>query len=227
MLNPGDNRTLGCFVKESRLDNDFKLALYPRWQEASWLLASEIARTKELYFKAVTDPRIAERVASSPLELAKLHHGLAEFTDKWTADFARASQEYAAQVELTFRNFAQGIESRGKIEAKIERCFKPYVQEADKNRRAVFEAAQRNLIDGLLWEHTTRDNRKVEEGQPSVCSSTNHETSADNHYHQVPQLSWDDYSEMNFVSSKSAVNERNPERPVTETGEDDQVSSVN
>jgi hypothetical protein len=226
MLNPTDNRTLGCFVKEDRLDNDFKLALYPRWHETSFVLTKEICKTKELYFKMVTDPRIAERTSQAPLDLVKLHHDLAEVTDKWIGEFQRISSEYGRQVEEKFKQFADSIDSRGRIAAKVDRCFKPYVQEAENKRRSVFESFQRNLIDGLLWEHTTRENRRVEEGQPSVGNSTNHETSADNQG-SVPQLQWDDYADMNFASSRSAVDERSPEKPVTETVEDDQVRCLN
>ena len=227
MLNPGDNRTLGCFVKEARLDNDFKLALYPRWHEASDVLTREICKAKELYFKTVTDPRIRDLVQDSPLDLFKLHHDLAQLTDKWTEDFKKLSKEYADQIELKFLEFAKSLDPRGRLEAKVDRCFKPYVLEAENKRSIVFESFQRNLIDGLLWEQGNPENRRVEDGQPPVVNGPNHEAPAEHQYHDVHQLTWDDYTDLNFASSKSAVEERNPERPVTETGEDDQVSSVN
>ena len=227
MLNPTDNRTLGCFVKEDRLDNDFKLALYPRWHETSFVLTKEICKTKELYFKMVTDPRIAERTSQVPLDLVKLHHDLAEVTDKWIGEFQRISSEYGKQVEEKFKQFADSIDSRGRIAAKVDRCFKPYVQEAENKRRSVFESFQRNLIDGLLWEHTTRENRRVEEGQPSVGNSTNHDTQEETTNQEDKKLDWDEYRQMHFASVKSNVEQRNQDRIGTENPEDDQVRSVN
>jgi hypothetical protein len=226
MLNPGDNRSLGCFVREARLDNDFKLALYPKWHEASAVLANQVSKAKEIYFKTVTDPRIAKLLENEPLELVKLHHDWAELTDKWTADFQRISEDYAKLLVEKLLQFADCLDPRKKISEKIDRCFKPYVLEAENKRRSVFESFQKNLIDGLLWEHTTRDNRRVEEGQPSVGNSTNHETLAE---HQDPPkaLNWDDYVSMKFASTKSVIDELRAESPITANEEDDQVRSFN
>ena len=230
MLNPGDNKALHCFVRESTLDNDFKLALYPRWHEGIFAQGSEICKTKELYYKAVSDPRIKQRTEASPLELVKLHHDLAEQTDKWVAETQKHNTEYAEGVRRVFEQFAASLDQSGRTANKIERCFVPYVEEAERKRQSIFESFQKNLVDGLLWEHTTRDSRRVEQVQPSVGNSTNHETTGDNQpaVQLPPRLSWDDYADMKFASNKSAIEELRPANTQTEINEeDDQVRSVN
>ena len=231
MLNPGENRTLNCFVKESRIDNDFKLTMYPRWNEALYVLTNEVCKTKELYYKMCIDPRIEAKIAGSPLELIKLHHDMSELTDKWTNEFQKISNDYAETLMKKFHEFAESLDQKanGKTALKIERCFKPYVGIAENKRRSIFESFQKNLVDGLLWEHTTRDNRRVEQGQPSVGNSTTIEAEK-GAVDEPKRLSWDDYADMKFASSKSAVDELRlkKENPATETNEeDDQVRSVN
>ena len=227
MLNPSDNRSLNCFVRESVLDNDFKLALYPRWHEVAWTMTNEICRAKELYFKTVSDPRIAQLSAQAPLELVKLHHDWSQVTDKWTSELKKISEEYTKELAQKLLHFAASLDPSLRTAGKIERCFRPYVEEADKKRKSIFESFQRNLIDGLIWEHTSRENRKVEEGQPSVGNSTNHEVFAEIPRPEQQSLRWDEYTEINFASSSLPLDERNPERPATDNGEDDQVRSVN
>jgi hypothetical protein len=229
MLNPGDNRKLGCFVREAKIDNNFKLALYPKWSEVSAMMSSQICKAKEYYFKAINEPRITKLLEQNPLELAKLHHDWSELTDNWTSEFQRMSEVYTKNLLEKLVQFTDCLDPKKKISEKIERCFKPYVLEAENKRRSVFESFQKNLIDGLLWEHTTRENRKVEKGQPSVGNSTNHETSADNQPSvNAPALSWSDYVDMKFASSTSAIDQLRAETILTENKEeDDQVRSVN
>lgn len=227
MLNPGDNRGIGCFARENLLDNDFKIALYPRWCEASSVLLDEVAKTKELYFKLTNEPRVKQRIEAAPLKLVGLHYELAQATDKLAGEIKKLTDEYAKEVEKHLINFANELDSRGGIARRIESVCKPYVQVAANERKEIFEAFQKNLIDGLLWEHTTRDNRRVEEAQPSVGKSTNHETQEETTNHEERKLDWDEYGQMNFASAKSNVEERNQERIGTENPEDDQVRSVN
>ena len=207
MLNPSDNRSLNCFVRESVLDNDFKLALYPRWHEVAWTMTNEICRAKELYFKTVSDPRIAQLSAHAPLELVKLHHDWSQVTDKWTSELKKISEEYAKELAQKLLHFAASLDASLRTAGKIERCFRPYVEEADKKRKSIFESFQRNLIDGLIWEHTSRENRKVEEGQPSVGNSTNHEVFAETPRPEQQSLRWDEYTEVNFASTAAVCEE--------------------
>lgn len=230
MLNPGDNRALHCYVRESALDNDFKLALYPRWHEGIFALGSEFCKTKELYYKVSSDPRIKQQVEANPLELVKLHHDLAEVADKLVADSQKLNAEYAEGVRRVFQQFAASLDQSGRTAAKIERCFVPYVEEAERKRQSIFESFQKNLVDGLLWEHTTRDSRRVELVQPSVGNSSNHESTRDNQpaVQLPPRLSWDDYADMKFASNKSAIEDVRLANTQTEINEeDDQVRSVN
>ena len=227
MLNPGDNRGIGCFAKERLLDNDFKVALYPRWCEASSVLVDEVAKTKELYFKLTNEPRVRQRIEAAPLKLVGLHYDLAQATDKLADEIRRVTQQYATEVERSLINFANELDTRGGIARRIESVCKPYVKVAADERKEIFEAFQKNLIDGLLWEHTTRDNRRVEEAQPSVGNSTNHETQEETTNQEDKRLDWDEYHQMHFASAKSTVEERNQERIGTENPEDDQVRSVN
>lgn len=225
MLNPGDNRNLGCFVREARIDNDFKLALYPRWLDASSVLGNLFCKTKEYYYKMVTDPQVERRIKGKPLELAKLHHDWAELTDQYTSEMDRISRDYSAKLLQKLNEFANRLDPNKRIANKIERCFKPYVEEAEKKRKSIFEDFQKNLIDGLLWEHTTRDNRRVEEGQPSVGNNQNAEPE---HQASVTALNWDDYIGTKFASSKSAIDNLRADNAPTGNGEeDDQVRSVN
>jgi hypothetical protein len=230
MLSPGDNKALHCFVREGNLDNDFKLALYSRWHEGLFALGSEVCKTKELYYKVITDPRIKERIEACPLELVKLHHDLAQQTDKWITEVQNRNAEHATAVRRVFQDFARSLDQSGRTGAKIERCFVPYVEEAERKRKSIFESFQKNLVDGLLWEHTTRDSRRVELVQPSVGNSSNHDTTGDNQPAAEPlqKLSWDDYADMKFASNKSAIEEVRPGNTQAEINEeDDQVRSVN
>lgn len=227
MLNPGDNRGIGCFVKERLLDNDFKVALYPRWCEASSFLVDEVAKTKELYFKLTNEPRVRQRIDAAPLKLVGLHYDLAQATDKLVNEMKRVAEQYATEVERSLINFANELDTRGGIAGRIESVCKPYVKVAADERKEIFEAFQKNLIDGLLWEHTTRDNRRVEEAQPSVGNSTNHDTQEETTNQEDKKLDWDEYRQMHFASVKSNVEQRNQDRIGTENPEDDQVRSVN
>lgn len=218
---------LNCFVREGAIDNDFKMAMYPRWQEASFMVTSEVCKTKELYYKIVNEPRIKQKTDDNPLDLIKLHHDLAEITDKLSSEIKEVCQKYTDGVKKVFAQFGASLDSTGRIAAKIERCFVPYVNEAEAKRRDVFETFQKNLVDGLLWEHTTRANRRLEtQGQPSVGNGN---STTDANPRVVPaasrfELKWDEYQISSFASSKSAVVQ--PASAKNEE-EDDQVRSVN
>ena len=227
MLNPADNRSLNCYVKESSVDKDFKLAMYPLWSEADFFLRNEICKTKELYYKVITDPRIASLAGSSSLDMIKLHHDLAEVTDKWVSEIRECSEAYATGIRQTFAQFANSLDPSKRTDAKITRCFEPYLKEAELQRKAQFEAFQKNLVDGLFWEPSTQDNRRLStRRQPSVCNNT----TRDNTRRQVqptpqlPKLEWSDYNAVHFVSMKSAVVE--PAAAQIQE-EEDQVASVN
>lgn len=225
MLNPSDNRSLNCFVKESRIDNDFKLTMYPRWTEIQYTLTKEICKTKELYYKMCIDPRIKAKIDDSPLELIKLHHDMSELTDKWTNEFQKISNDYAETLMRKIHEFAESLDQTGITGLKIDRCFKPYVKEAENKRRSIFESFQKNLVDGLLWEHTTRDNRRVEQGQPSVGNSTGEVQREGREPQDAQPLDWSNYADMKFASRPSAISER-AEAGAVEDEEAVEVSEV-
>lgn len=225
MLNPADNRSLNCFVKENFVDKDFKLAMYPLWNEANFVLRNEACKAKELYYKVSTEPRIASFLSRSSLDMIKLHHDLAEVTDKWVSEIRKCSGAYGTDIRKTFAQFAEGLDSSGMIDAKITRCFEPYLEKAELQREAQFKDFQKNLVDGLFWEPSTRNNRRLStKRQPSVCDSiTRDNTRLTGQQPELPKLDWSDYKPVHFVSMKSAVVE-----PAPQIREDEeQVSSVN
>jgi hypothetical protein len=226
MLNPADNRSLNCFVKENAVDKDFKLAMYPLWNEADFVLRNEVCKAKEMYYKVSTEPRIASYLGRSSLDMIKLHHDLTQVTEKWMSEIRECSVAYATGMRQTFAQFVNSLDPSGKTDAKITRCFEPYLKEAELQRRAQFEAFQKNLVDGLFWEPSTRDNRRLEtKGQPSVGNNTTRE---DTGRTAVPaqafKLNWHDYEPVHFASSRSAVVE--PAAAQIQE-EEDQVRSVN
>ena len=226
MLNPADNRSLNCFVKENAVDKDFKLAMYPSWSEADFVLRNEICKVKEMYYKVSTEPRIASFLSRSPLDLIKLHHDLTEVTEKWVSDIRECSESYATGIRQTFAQFVNSLDPSGRLDGKITRCFEPYLKEAEQQRRAQFEAFQKSIVDGLFWEPSTRDNRSLKtKGQPSVGSDTTREDlSKTAPRAPAVKLEWHDYTPVHFESSKSAVVE--PAAAQIQE-EEDQVRSVN
>ena len=207
MFNPGDNRSLNCFVKENYVDRDFKLATYPLWSEANFVLTNEICKVKELYYKVSTEPRIASLAGRSSLDMIKLHHDLAEVTDKWVSDIRECSEAYTTGIRQTFAQFANSLDPSKRIDAKITRCFEPYLNEAQVQRKAQFEAFQKNLVDGLFWEPSKRGNRTMSTRiQPSVCNSTTRDNTKPRvQQPELPKLDWDGYNNVHFASKVSAV----------------------
>ena len=204
----------------------FWLAHDPLWNEADFVLRNEVCKTKELYYKVSTEPRIKSFLDRSPLDLVKLHHDLAEVTEKLVSGVRECSEAYYTSVRQTFAEFAQSLDPSGKMDAKISRCFEPYVNQAQEQRKALFEAFQKNLVDGLFWEPATADNRRLEtKGQPSVGNSTTRENT---NRPPVPEehvkLDWNEYNAVHFTSFKSTVVE--PAAAQIQE-EEDQVHSVN
>ena len=236
MFNPGDNKAMHCFVKENKIDNDFKLTMYPRWNRASYRLSNEICKTKEIYYKLINDTGINSKIQGSELERVKLHHDLAELTDKWIEESQKVDRNYWETLMEILKKFECSLDEKpvGSTDsitaANISKSCTSYVDKAEKERNVIFESFQKNLVDGLLWEHTTRANRRVETGQTSVGEST---VDPVNTLRVEPhRYSWSDYTDMKFISSKSAVDEKpskiENDNPQTETNEeDDQVPSVN
>ena len=212
---------MGCFVKEANIDNDFKMALYPRWVEGAAVQTREICKTKEYYARIKSDPRLREQVEKNPLELLKLHHDLAQATDRHNEQAKENARAYAETVQQLFITMANRL-GRG-LEERIKGPIQRYVDDAEKKRNSIFEDFNKNLIDGLLWENTTRTNRVVEQAQPSAGNEPTQQSDQPT----VP-IAWEDYKDHAFKSNESALlqlRQKGPDPGNME--EDDQVRSVN
>ena len=221
-MNPTDNRSLKCYVKEYKIDNDFKFATYPAWSEIDFILRSNVCKAKELYYNVITEERIKNLPLLSSLNKSNLHRDMAEITKRWVSDIRICSEAYASNIRRTLDQFTQKLGPTCKIDDRVSE----YLKEAQDKRDAQFEVIKKRLKDDILCQPSPRENLSSSMFDESLDSydTTRENTRGTDRQPQLQKLDWSDYKPVHFVSKKSKFAE--PAAAQIQE-EEDQVSSVN
>ena len=198
MINPSDNSSLNCFVKESKFDNDYKMALYPQWSEASHIISNQICLVKETFY-AFKDKNIEEKFDVYPLAQAKLNHDLSEATERWLSEIKKVTLDYKATLTEKFNECIKSLYPRSERNLFEERL--KYIEKTQEERQKIFDSFQKSLVDRLLWEHTTLDNTREEQRQPSAVNN-NSTADLSGTKTQPKHLNWTEYDTFTFASNK-------------------------
>ena len=183
----------------SPFDQDFKTSILSQIHNIIYETNREVYKLVELYNNVSTDARIEQLVSGRHAQLDQLHKDLRERTEKWSTDVKKVNTEYIDSIQKAFKEFADGLDQSGRTAAKIKRCFTPWTEEV--------VATCQNCSN------------------PSMSLGNSVFTTGESEQHnEPPALNWDDYEDMKFPSSRSAIEMR----PTPEMREgDEQVRSVN
>ena len=201
MINPSDNSSLNCFVKESKFDNDYKMALYPQWSEAYHIIINQICLVKETFY-AFKDENIEQKFGAHPLAQAKLNHDLSEETEKWLSEIKKVTSDYKATVTEKFNECIKSLYPRSErnlFEGRLK-----YIEKTQEERQKIFDSFQKSLVDRLLWEHTTLDNTREEQRQPFTANNNSTADISGGNRTEVKQLNWGQYDTITFAANKSS-----------------------
>lgn len=215
-LDPQDNKALNCFVKESKIDNDFKLSLYPDLSKVLFTVSNEVCKTKEFFYRITTHPKLRNRVEENPLKISTLLLGMSDALEHYAAQIESSSKEYSATLLKKFEELAFELDFERKKTTegdRLSRQIKPYVDKAEKERKGIFESFKKALLDKLLWNNSTLEHSPSEARQPLRDESTVDKTMEQ----RAPEHKWDDYEAYTYFSVQAVPQEviKTPSQPAT------------